>query len=168
MKRVLKWLGAGVAVLVVVAGLLCATRSDPIGLVPGRELSGELVLEPVRDWSFTDEHRTIAVETRPAMPHSVTTICFAVDGALYVPASRAAEKSWPHFAVSDPRVRVKVGDKIYPGVARRVEDAELRPKLMAAASEKYDFEPPEDPAALNAVWVFRIDSAQPGVAAGPM
>ena len=164
MRKVLKWLGIVAVGLVAVAALAYATRSNPVAMIAGRQLTGELVLEPVSDWSFTDEHQLIAVETRPAMPHSVTTVCFTHEGVLYVPANRAAEKSWPHFAISDPRIRLKVGDKIYPARATRVQDAELQPKLIAAATEKYDFELPQEPGALDDVWVFRIDSAAPDVA----
>ncbi len=168
MKRVLKWLGIGVVGLALIAALVYATRSNPIGPLAGRQLTGEVVATAVTDWSFTDEHQLIAVETRPAAPHSVTVICFSHEGALYVPAQGGSAKAWPHFAVSDPRVRVKIGDEIYPARATRVSDPELRPILIAAAAEKYDFELPQEPDGLDDVWVFRIESAPPDVAAGPM
>ncbi len=168
MKRVLKWLGIGVVGLALIAALVYATRSNPIGPLAGRQLTGEVVTTAITDWSFTDEHELIAVETRPAAPHSVTVICFSHEGALYVPAQGGAAKAWPHFAVSDPRVRVKIGDRVYPTRATRVEDPELRPVLITAAARKYDFEVPQEPDGLDDVWVFRIESAPPDVAAGPM
>lgn len=168
MKRVLKWLGAALAVLLALAALAYAARTNPIGPVAGRQLTGEVVAEAVEDWSFSDEHPLIAIETRPAAPHSVTVICFSHEGVLYVPAQNAPAKSWPHYAVSDPRVRVKIGDRIYPARATRVDDPELRPALIAAAAAKYDFELPQEPAALDDVWVFRIDSATADVAADAM
>ncbi len=168
MKRVLKWLGIGVVGLALIAALVYATRSNPIGPLAGRQLTGEVVTTAITDWSFTDEHQRIAVETRPAAPHSVTVICFSHDGALYVPAQGGSAKAWPHFAVSDARVRVKIGDKVYPARATRVEDPELRPVLIAAAARKYDFEVPQEPDGLDDVWVFRIESAPPDVAAEAM
>lgn len=160
MRRVLRWLGIGVLALAVVAALLYATRSDPIGPISGRALSGEVEAEPVRDWSFSDEHPLIAVETRPAAPHSVTTICFTHEGSLYVPARNAAAKSWPHYATSDPRVRVKIGGRVYPARATRVQDPELQPALIEAAAAKYDFEiPAEGGGGFDDVWVFRVESA---------
>jgi hypothetical protein len=168
MKRALKWLGIGVVGLALIAALAYATRSNPIGPLAGRELTGEVVTTAITDWSFTDEHPLIAVETRPAAPHSVTVICFSHDGALYVPARGGSAKDWPHFAVSDPRVRVKIGDKVYPALATRVEDPELRRVLIAAAAGKYDFEGPQEPGGLDDVWVFQIESAPPEVAAAPM
>jgi len=168
MKRALKWLGIGVVGLALIAALAYATRSNPIGPLAGRELTGEVVTTAITDWSFTDEHPLIAVETRPAAPHSVTVICFSHDGALYVPARGGSAKDWPHFAVSDPRVRVKIGDKVYPALATRVEDPELRRVLIAAAAGKYDFEVPQESGGLDDVWVFQIESAPPEVAAAPM
>ena len=167
MKRALKWLGIGVVGLALIAALAYATRSNPIGPLAGRELTGEVVTTAITDWSFTDDHPLIAVETRPAAPHSVTVICFSHDGALYVPARGGSAKDWPHFAVSDPRVRVKIGDKVYPALATRVEDPELRRVLIAAAAGKYDFEGPQESGGLDDVWVFQIESAPPEVAAAP-
>ena len=88
--KILKILGVVVLVLVGVSAAVIGTRSNPLGPIAGRELTGEVVAEPVSDWSFTDEHNLIAVETRPDAPHSVTTICIAHEGALYVPARGAS------------------------------------------------------------------------------
>lgn len=145
-----------------VAALLYATRSNPVGPVAGRALSGELVATPVDDWSFTDEHSLIAVETRPAAPHSVTTICFTHEGVLYVPAQGGSAKSWTHYAVSNPEVRILAGGRIYPARATRVTDTSRVEELTASAGGKYDFVAgdalPED------VWLFRMDSRAPDVA----
>ena len=164
LRKVLRGIGLTVVGLVAVAALLYVTRSNPVGRISGRALSGELVSTPVTDWSFTDEHSLIAVETRPAAPHSVTTVCFTHEGALYVPARGASAKSWPHYAVSNPSARILVDGRIYPVRATRVQDESLIPTILAAAAEKYDFisadaEIPED------VWLFRIDSVQADVAA---
>ena len=164
LRKILRGIGFTVVALAAVAALLYATRSNPVGPISGRALSGELVATPITDWSFTDEHSLIAVETRPAAPHSVTTICFTHEGALYVPAQGGSAKSWPHYAVSDPSLRILVGDNIYPVRATRVRDETLIPSMLAAAAAKYDFiaadgEIPED------IWLFRIDSIPPDVAA---
>ncbi len=36
----------------------------PLGILPGGPLAGEVVEAPVADWSFTDAHLTVALETR--------------------------------------------------------------------------------------------------------
>ena len=159
MRRILRGLGWGAVAILAIAALLYATRTNPAGPVAGRALSGELVTTPVTDWSFTDEHSLIAVETRPAAPHSVTTLCFTVDGRLYVPARAGSTESWTHYAISDPTARVLVGGRVYPVRATRITDEALVPALRSAAAAKYeaffdaDGEIPED------VWLFRMDSA---------
>ncbi len=165
--RILRWLGVGVVALAAIGALAYATRTNPVGPVAGRQLTGEIVRAPVSDWTFTDEHMTIAVETRPAAPHSVTVVCFTHEGALYVPAQRGASKSWTHYTISDPRVRLKIGDKVYPARATRVTDPSLAPDLRAAASKKYDFDAGDDDPDLEDIWVFRIDSFPADVAGAP-
>jgi hypothetical protein len=157
--KILRIAAYAAGAVVVIAAFLYGTRSNPIGPISGRALSGELVTTPVDDWSFTDEHSLIAVETRPSAPHSVTTVCFTVDGDLYVPAQEASTKSWTHYAVSNPAVRILVDGRIYPVRATRVSDPSLIQRLRDAIAAKYDFvdpnaEVPED------LWVFRMESAR--------
>ena len=153
--KILRVIGSVVGVVVVVAGLAWLFRGDPMGPVAGRQLSGAEFAYPA-DWGFTDEHFTIAVESRPEDPHSVTTICFVHEGDLYVPAQSGTEKKWTHYVVEDPRVRLKVGDRVYPASAVRVTDLEPRAVLASAAkkyermAERMDEDPPGD------IWLFRI------------
>jgi len=65
-------------------------------------------------------------------------VCFVHDGKLYVPAQSGSTKSWTHYAVADPRVRVKIGDRIYPGIATRVTDEALREPIRQAARVRYN------------------------------
>ncbi len=138
--------------------LLALPACGPIGPVPGGRLSGEVVLDPVDDWSFSDAHPLIQVESRPWFPHSVTTICFTHEGVLYVPAGNPRGKNWPHFVLDDPRVRLKIGDKIYRGRARRVSGEEVSDAMLASARAKYE-QMPASREDLPEIWLFRIDSA---------
>jgi hypothetical protein len=167
LQKIARGVGYAVIVIAVLAVIAFATRSNPLGPIAGRALSGELVAAPVEDWAFTDESSLIAVETRPAAPHSVTTICFVHDGVLYVPAQGGSAKSWTHYAVSNPSVRLLIDGRIYPVTATRIADASLRPELTEAVASKYDFvresigeggELPDD------LWLFRMDPAAPDVA----
>lgn len=157
--KVLKIIGAVLGTLIVVLGLAWLLRSDPIGPLSGRALSGGEAAYPA-DWSFTDDFTTIAVESRPGDPHSVTTICFIHDGELYVPARGGSEKRWTQYVLDDPRVRIKVGDAVYPARALRVENADPE-TFLASAAVKYsqmadpDREIPED------IWLFRIAPRSP-------
>jgi hypothetical protein len=112
---------------------------------PGLRLSGEVVSEPVADWSFSESVQEIFVETRTwyRIPHSVTTVCAVHGGSLYVPSLYRArgdfpqEKFWNRNIARDPRVRLKIGDKIYLGNAVLVTDALEAQQLSDAFARKY-------------------------------
>ena len=63
---------------------------------------------------------------------------------------------WTHYVLDDPRVRLKVGDVIYPGRAMRVpsEDASM---FIASAAKKYPQLAGDDADLPDDVWLFRID-----------
>jgi len=153
--NVLKKVGKVVAVLVLLGGIAWLFRGDPFFMISGRELSGESAPYP-KDWSFSDDYRTIAVETRPDDPHSVTTLCFVHKGMLYVPAQAGSKKQWPQFVLEDPRVRLKIGEKIYYAKAERVlplELADYAESVAAKYPEIGDRPPDEFP---DDIWLFRI------------
>lgn len=99
--------------LVLLVGLLLGC-GGPFLLLPGGALSGEVVNEPVRDWSFVDD-RFVDLEVRPEDPYSVELNYVVRDGALYI--DPAEGRTWFEYLRADPRVRVRFGDKVYPGTA---------------------------------------------------
>jgi hypothetical protein len=151
--KFLKIVGGVLAALAVVAGVAWLFRTNPLGPIAGRALSGTPASYP-SSWEFTDEHDTIAVEVRPEDPHSVTTICFVHQGSLYVPAQSGSSKDWTQYVLGNSQVRLKVGERIFQARALRVTDAEPS-SFFASASKKYERlasqdELPED------LWLFRI------------
>ena len=64
----------GLAALLVAYASSCM---DPKDRRPGLGLSGDVVNEPINDWSFSDEYQQIYLETQTwyLIPHSVTTVC---------------------------------------------------------------------------------------------
>src|SRR5579862_5085540 len=105
---------------------------------PGLWLKGEVVTTPVTDWSFVDkvEHpgrsiNTVLVETRTPyfIPHSVRTMPFVRNGVLYIRSHQdrmdvqfPSDKSWTSNVARDPRVRIKIGDKLYEATMVLVAD----------------------------------------------
>ena len=154
--KILKVVAGAIALLLVLAAILYPFRRDPIAMLAGKALTGTEAAYPT-SWDFSDAHDLIAFEVRPDDPHSVTTICFVVEGSLHVPAMNGSEKEWPSIVLADDRVRLKLGDAIYPARAVRVEPADQAP-YVEAMSRKYtrpaDAEPPSD------VWIFRIEPRQ--------
>ena len=99
------------AALLVVLSLGCG---GPFFMIPGGQLSGPEVSEPVDDWSFVDD-RFIDLETRPDDPYSVELNYVVRDGQLYI--DPAEGRRWLDHLRKDPRARVRFGDRIYPVTA---------------------------------------------------
>ncbi len=91
--------------------LLATGCGGPFLVFPGGELRGELVAEPVDDWSFVDSW-FIDLETRPGDPYSVELNYLVKDGQLYI--DPAEGRAWLEHIREDSRVRVRFAGKIYP------------------------------------------------------
>jgi hypothetical protein len=105
---------------------------------PGLWLKGEVVTTPVTDWSFVEQipHpgrsiNTILVETRTPylIPHSVRTMATVKNGELFIRSHQDRmdvqfpnDKSWTSNVARDPRVRLKIGDRIYEATMVLVTD----------------------------------------------
>lgn len=83
----------------------------PFLVFPGGQLSGEVVTEPVDDWSFVTD-TFIDLEVRPDDPYSVELNYVVRDGQLYI--DPAEGRRWLEYIREDPRVRVRFGGKVYP------------------------------------------------------
>ncbi len=141
-------------------GALASSACEPLGPLAGGELEGETHQTEVADWSFAHGYDTIQLETRPDDPHSVTVWCFTHEGRLYVPSRHAKRKRWVQNVMDDPRIRVRIGDRIYPARASRVSDSAELEAAVPALFEKYDLEPLDEEERAGA-WVFRLDWREP-------
>ncbi|MEM9175748.1 MAG: hypothetical protein AAGC67_10975 [Myxococcota bacterium] len=106
--------------------------SGPFFLFPGGALEGDVAPVPA-DWSFTDEISTIQIETNPADPYSVNIWVLELDGALYLHAG-ANRAAWVEHLEADPRLRIKIEEKIYELQSSRVTDADE----FARFADKYE------------------------------
>jgi len=136
--------------------LLCVMAiacGGPLGPLPGGRLAGTEATQPVDDWSFAHEVLLVQLETRPAAPYSVTLGCIDHAGAIYVGADEPSDR-WVKHVVDDPRVRLRVGDTIYPRIAVKVTDPSEWLLVGRALFQKYDLEYPADH---EPGWLFRLD-----------
>ena len=102
-------LASSLALLAIVVGC-----GGPVLVFPGGALSGDVVSEPIDDWSFVSDS-FIDVEFRPDDPYSVELNYIVRDGKLYI--DPAEGRNWFEYLKADPRLRVRFGDKVYPVVA---------------------------------------------------
>ena len=156
-------IGVSVVVVCAVAALLVlrVVGLDPHERRPGLWLTGERVTTPVTDWSFTDRYPTIYLQTRTRylLPHSVTITCVAHDGQLYLtsvfregsPFPRG--KLWTSNVVRDPRVRLKIGGRVYDEILAPVTDPAERAAVLESKARKY---PGQRTAKASSVYLFRV------------
>ncbi len=111
----------------------------PFVLLPGGALEGETV--PLPDgWAFTDEFKTIQLETLPADPYSVNIWVTAAGESLYVHAG-ASRATWVENMEKDPKVRLRVEDEIYELAAARVTGQDEFDRFSDAYEKKYGRRP---------------------------
>ena len=92
----------------------------------------------------------------------MTVWIFRHGDRIYVPSRSPQRKYWVRYLLEDPRVRLRVGDRIYERRAVRVESAAEIDAIVPALLEKYDVSRPEDPEDAPEVWFFRLDPAGAG------
>ena len=127
------------ALLATAATAALAGCGGPFVLLPGGALDGETVATP-DSWSFTDDVKTVQLETRPADPYSVNIWATAAGDGLYVHAG-ANRATWVENMEADPNVRLQVEDSIYELRASRVEGQDEFDRFSDAYEKKYGRRP---------------------------
>jgi hypothetical protein len=144
-KTLLKIVGGIVVLLIVLLIILRITGFPPKDRRPGLWLTGPVSTAPVADWSFTDQHYTIQVQTNTwyGVAHSVNTFCIATNGQLYLASIHPAAapypgpRNWDQNVARDPRVRLKIGGQIYDRVLVHVTDQAEHDAVIQAQTKKY-------------------------------
>jgi hypothetical protein len=139
---------------------------------PGLWLRGEVVTTPVTDWSFVDkvEHpgrslNTMLVETRTPyfIPHSVRTMPFVRNGQIYIRSHQDRmdlqfphDKSWTANVARDPRVRIKIGDKLYEATVVLIADRTQAIALLGRNPETVQKAPDGQDHVVGYDHIFRV------------
>ena len=136
--------------------LLFTIACGPIGPVPGGRLSGEVEQTVPADWSFTDAHDTVQLETGGSNdPYSVNVWATSVEGELFIAAGTGGDTKWAQNIKADPKVRLRVDDRIYELRAIRIElTPEIQDRFLSAIEKKYDFVRDEDDP--DDAWLYRL------------
>ena len=116
-------------------------------------LAGDSVTTLVTDWSFTDAVQTVQIETRTwyFIPHFVRTFIARDDAQLYLfseyfaPAPGQPDlrdhfpeaRFWNRMVVRDPRIRVKIGNRLFNMRAYPVTDPSGNAAARQAFLSKY-------------------------------
>lgn len=157
---VIRWLvrlvllvAIGVALLALVARFL----DGPVGPLPGGPLhAGELVVEPVADWSFAADEQEIELQLDAQSTSRITWI-LVHEGRAYVPASTEFPpgKSWHRAALEDGRATLRIAGRRYPVTLTRIADEALGAEVRRVAEAKYLTRPAGE------AWLFAVRSPSP-------
>jgi hypothetical protein len=167
MKTVMRIvLGLALLMIVGVGVLLVGARfSDgPLAIIAGGPFtSGERVTTPVTDWSFVRDTREVEFQLLdPA--RSRTTWIIEHEGKAYIPSGYMTTwwgklwKQWPLEAEKDPRVLLRVGDKVYERKLVRIESGPLLAPLTAELARKYapGRDIPADAVTSGYLWLYEL------------
>ena len=88
----------------------------PCETVPGAVLWGELVEEPVTDWTFANESELCQIQVGgPIITQALNLNCMATDqGELYLSCTQCAPKRWSKVVADNPDGRIRVNGLVYP------------------------------------------------------
>lgn len=160
------WRKCRIGAIALVAAIV-ATACEPVFVFAGGALSGSEELVP-ESWAFSRDVDTVQVETRPADPYSVNVWGVAVESFVYVAASDGGDSRWAREIETDPRVRLKIGERLFALQATRInndvgegeaaneEANEELARVVDAYVEKYDLDP--DDSFVGGAWVFRLQA----------
>jgi hypothetical protein len=166
MRTLLKIAGATIIGLVALLLLLSFTGFEPKGCpptdrslsckVPGLWIKGDPVTTPVTDWSYTDKIPEIKIQTQTPflLPHSVTIWCAVYNGNLYVTSYRG--RMWAEDIIRDPRVRLKIADRVFDRTLTVVDDPAEKAGVLEAKGKKY---PQWKVPSVSAATFFRVNPA---------
>jgi hypothetical protein len=139
---------------------------------PGLWLKGQLVTAPVTDWSFVNDQKhpgesinTILVETRTPylIPHSVRVMPDVRDGQFFIRSHQSRmdvkfpyDKAWTADVARDPRVRIKIGGKLYRATMVLVADRAQAVEILGRNPETYAKGPDGQEHIVGYDHVFRV------------
>ena len=137
-----------------IAATLASRSLEPFIGFPGGALSGSEQSHPA-EWSAATDVGTLQLETRPEDPYSVNVWGVGIAEDIYV-ATRAEGTGWSNNVDTNPNVRLRIGQTIYPLRAVTVSDAAERDRVLDAYVEKYDVARAD--MVDNAGLIYRLDA----------
>jgi hypothetical protein len=164
-NTLIKTIGIALVGLLVVGGTVVLGARwlyGPLGPIPGPELAGSVVTEPVDDWSFVDAIKVVQVETRPEDPYSVSTWLTRTDDGIYVFAGNE-ESPWVQNIAEDSRVRIRIEGRIHELRAMSVANLETKRVFLTNMKSKYECDFGFDPTFWQHGWdtgdfvLFRLE-----------
>ena len=117
--------------------LACASEG-PLGFIPGGPFSGILEeSKPGMDWSFATDVDSVDVQVGGPQGRTVRTGFIIYEGKPYLPVTWSPLKRWPETVREEPRIVVRVGERLFALAAKPVEDQAHLEALRKTGQSKY-------------------------------
>jgi hypothetical protein len=127
--RITGVLVAAVAVFAVWARLFAG---GPVAFIPGGWIRGEVIAEPIEDWSFAGGAQYLLVESRArTFPYSKRVWFMVNEGDIYLLLPALFGDGLQQRLEEDPRLRIGIDGKVYLQRAVPLENDALVGELMA-------------------------------------
>ena len=169
----MRWIGSGLVLSLVAGfvGFLVFSDVCPCTLTPGGLLFGDVVDEPVTDWTQTTANEENLCQLQiwaGVRPHSVNLNCMATpQGELFLSCSVCDRKYWAARVETDEVAMLRLRELVYPVLINRETDPDAMDRSFRARVLKLqhtDLEtmvtprPPLDEQRADHWWTFRVTS----------
>lgn len=141
--------------ILTVLSALILVGCEPMGPIPGGQLSGEVQPAP-DDWAAFSGVDIVQLETRPDDPYSLNIWGVGLGKDYYIASGGGGESTWVDHMQANPNVRLRIGKSIFELKAVRVTDEVELGLVLKRYNEKYDMESQDENAAEEA-WLYRLD-----------
>lgn len=138
----------------------------PCDRMPGGYLLGDVVEEPVEDWTFANQVDLCQIQISGLLPHAINLNCMAAaDGNLYLSCSACEPKYWSGQVQKNPRSRLRLDDQVFPvNIVRVTDQAEMqrawdaRVAKLQVVGDASNPAPRPDAQRPDSWWTFRVES----------
>jgi hypothetical protein len=108
----------------------------PCDRTPGGWLLGDIVVEPIENWTFVNEAGLCQIQVAAVVPHSINLNCMSTNNKLYLSCANCDGKYWSTAALNNPHARIRVEDLVYPVTIQRVTEPALLDAAWIARAKK--------------------------------
>ena len=141
--------------IVLIVSVLLTSCAEPLSMIPGGKLSGEVQRSPV-DWNDVPE--VIQVETRLADPYSINIWAVGIGPDLYFATGEDGTK-WSAYVAADNNVRARINDSLHEFNAINISNPAERKRVEVAYVSKYELD--ADDNWVTAGIIYRLNRRAP-------
>ena len=121
--------------------LVFVVGCEPMGPIPGGELSGTITPYP-ESWLAMSDEEVVQMEVNG--PYSLNIWGIGTERGYYVAAGKGKEAKWASKISENSAVRLRIESNIYELQATAVTDEDEKAQVLVVYKNKYDLEADDD------------------------